>query len=303
VHSRDATYGELGGIAVVAQIENMKAQMPKLKDADALTSVKALRQAVLRVRDTIDIFVFAYPDVDQKDNTWQTLRESLDEGYTLIGDFQDLQHVTNPDPKEQAKKLQKCLDWQADWEGKKKKNSWIDYIKSPKPNKLTTPRVQFSYYWKKIQKVPKDTLNGLENIARMEYHMINFVISSLVNILKIPDPITLVEHEEFHDFRKMLRSITFSSTFLPTNYSIYQSTFNSTKTLEYVAKIRSDFGDINDKITDYNYAKAHSSNSKQLKELEQVILVSWNKVKQYLLKGFEAQMTQLINGLIPFTKN
>lgn len=118
------TYGELAKDLGTLFYDNMKTALPSLNDTSLPTTVKAVRKAVLYLRDSLDIFVYSYPDVDQKEysrlyffffllpfysNTWGIIRVLLDEGYTFIGEFQDLQY-SHPTPKEQAKLLQKCLD-------------------------------------------------------------------------------------------------------------------------------------------------------------------------------------------------
>jgi len=282
--------------------ENMKANLQHLTKESLPTTVKDIRKSILFVRDTMDIFVFAYPDVDQKDSTWLKIRTLLDDGYTVIGAYQDLQY-SNPSPDDQAKLLKVCLDWHQEWEDKKKKHNYADFIQNPLPNRLTKPDDLFSYYWKVISKVPKDHLEGAENIARMLHYMNGYSVDTLTKVLLITDPVKLADHEEFHDFRKVLRSIDFVSSFMSfmAPYSIFQAGFDPTPINTYVEVIRTSFGDINDQIANYYFEKDHGADPAHLHDLEVEIDAEWQNVKNNLdTNGFVAQMNALTAGLIPF---
>src|ERR1700761_6917330 len=63
------------------------------------SALSSFRKALLDARDVLDIFAFAYPLPSAKHVTdpWLRVRDDLNVGYTCIGDFQDLAHVSCPE--------------------------------------------------------------------------------------------------------------------------------------------------------------------------------------------------------------
>lgn len=94
-----STYIELAASIVPLQFQSCLTQL-NLDSNIVPDGVKPLRSNLLHARDLIDIFSFAFPPVPCHASTCTSrpqdlllsIRNDLDEGYTLLGDFQDLAH-------------------------------------------------------------------------------------------------------------------------------------------------------------------------------------------------------------------
>lgn len=109
IHPHVPTYADLAAQTVPHKFQAAVALLPNLTSLATPDGVKELRQALLLAREHLDFFSYALPlglpaaasgamrndgaaagaaQGDDAPDVWGELREDLDSGYTLLGDFQ-----------------------------------------------------------------------------------------------------------------------------------------------------------------------------------------------------------------------
>jgi len=285
-------------------LEDYDEKLELLTKTSIPTDVKVTRKAILALRDYLDICVFSYPDGDD-DDKWLDIRELLDVGYTRVGDFQDLKSV-DPTDEELEQLRDKCLDWKKKWDDEDDDHKYHEYIEGPKPHAFFDRKFSdlYGYYWKKTEKEPNEGDNAQQNLARLTKHMIEFEIEVLPKVEKIEDVTTLTNHDEFHDFRKVLRSITYISTLQTTaglTGSFYNAGFNVQQYLDIIDITYDAFGGLNDRIYAYLHDVDNDVDKDKLKEEKEALILTWNDLRASLKdQGFIDSLNKLTTGLIPY---
>jgi hypothetical protein len=98
---------------------------------------------------------------------WAKLRDDLDEGYTTIGDFQDLSHSgVNYTQKELNKRRKDCLEWKDDFVDHDKKYDYKTFASNPSTQELFyRPSDELSqFYWQYVGVYPVFSKSGLQSI-------------------------------------------------------------------------------------------------------------------------------------------
>ena len=102
------SYCELAAASLPAQFQ-IAVSLLKVDGRTKPDDVAVLRKSLLHVRDLVDVFSFAYPNTtnvtastpvlkpaaaggSRSNDPLLLLRDDLDAGYTVLGDFQDLAH-------------------------------------------------------------------------------------------------------------------------------------------------------------------------------------------------------------------
>ncbi len=109
------------------------------------TLIPCLRVAVshlifLIVFPILSNFIFAFSEPD----LWALIRESMNVGYTILGNFQDLNHSgVNYTQKQYDALLGQCLSWSSNYTSMNVSYSVDRYVLSPDPVK---------YYYRDVSK-------------------------------------------------------------------------------------------------------------------------------------------------------
>jgi len=159
---------------------------------------------------------------------------------------------------------------------------------------------------KKIEKKAKAEYSGQQNIARLAKNLLDFSTVALVSTLEIDDVTKLDDHDEFHDFRKTLRSIDFVCTFQddPKTGTIFKSTFTDKDViLGQIYVIYDKFGTLNDAIVSYLHNVENGVPVEKLHEQKLALEGVWASLKSYLqeAKYFEV-VGQLEEGFIDYSE-
>jgi hypothetical protein len=211
VATGNMTFGEVASAAAAGKWAAMEALLPSLNNASVPLSngLEDLRDALLDIRDVLDIFPQAYPiwASSQADN-WVVMRAALNDGYTLIGDYQDLHRVT-PSPATQEAMLNGLLRWKNEFENASVQYHFQDYLQNPDPTLLWFRNTsELSYiFWGNTTARPSSNLTGIENIALLAGAQIQhlreryFVLRSFENL-------TTDDNANYmHDYKKQLRAL------------------------------------------------------------------------------------------------
>jgi len=255
------------------------------------TDVRTLRKGLLYVRTAIDVFVFAFPiESETEDNdTWFRIRTDLDKGYTLIGDFQDLSKMdVKYTKKELRDKRDLCLKWKLKFMENAIRYAYIRYLQRASSTVFYFRDVDelSELFWGGIPERPIEALTGFQNIALLEKGLFNESLIRYENITKIKNLYN--EHTNFHEFRKLLRSVLSLIVQFPQIYKKSES-LNFDKivcTIKSTQKVLTDvvnqFGDINDILNTVDYYMKQNDEKKAIREIEKADR-KWYELEIYIL--------------------
>mmetsp|Transcript_9653 Transcript_9653/g.23968 ORF Transcript_9653/g.23968 Transcript_9653/m.23968 type:complete len:415 (-) Transcript_9653:442-1686(-) len=199
--------------------------------------VKQLRFALLEARELLDIFSFAFslptrtsddmgaweadasnqPELARAKDIWLKLRHDLDEGYEVIGDFQDLAHsLVEYNATDAAQKLAVCLEWQSRFLANDQAWNYVQYAASPSHGTLYRHTHMSKLFWGYKHHLPQYNKTGLQNLGVMvrdcQLAQLNDNYTRLLSLETIwEEP----EHGQFHLFRKLIRSVIGVLQFFP----------------------------------------------------------------------------------------
>jgi len=277
--------GELATGSVPGNYSAVLTLLPGLNSTTLPQDVALLRKQVLFLRDLIDVFIFVYPTpaAGQQD-VWVMLREDANVGYTLIGNFQDLNHSgVNYTHAEYEARLQVCLQWQAGFYAHAAKYNYSSYAASPATNgsfyyRASTDETQF--FWGDAGVLPNPDISGLANIVALTDALLQLGVKRYPIVLGLPEMYTNNSHTTFHDYRKLARSINWLAVTFPifdsgTYANISQLGLNVTNTLYDL------FGNLNDEATAYMFYEEYGT--PQLEASQRVIVQQgWFALKTWL---------------------
>jgi hypothetical protein len=276
----DPSYGDLALHDVVLSfVQGVNSLINNLTALSMPESVRAMRTSLLMARSSLDIFVYAYPKTDQssEEDTFRILRDDLDTGYTLIGNFQDLRNV-NYTPQELEQSRQLCLSWKSAFLVNMEKYNYKNFIFSASTKSIINRKKSHlsKDYWGNVNATPTINRTGYQNIAVLaEGQTLEAVMyyDATYNLTDIWEP---QYNDEFHDYRKLLRAIIYVGSTFPMIYScdashqilLMNTTFNQ-------------FGVLNDLVVVYAYY-TKNGNAKKAQEVQNQISDAWTSEKSWL---------------------
>lgn len=217
---------------------------------------KDFRKQIVSIRDVLDIYSHNFAD---DLSLWEKVRDDLDLGYTVVGNFKDLYDadagIENPDSKpkyrdkDEVKKRRKVvLKWKTDYFKKDGQKSLNRLLKVTKP--LVAGQIEqnpkFSrFFWGGVEELPSPEMSPSQNARLLAVAIGRRVLGDHQDFLKLSD-LGKVENEEiFHDHRKRVRTMVKIC-----NFALgFDPTICVSGAVETLAKASSDMGKVEDLIT------------------------------------------------------
>jgi len=284
----DATFGELAQERAPLCYGKMLATLTSLTNVSTPDLVHAVRHNISDVRNLLDIFVFVFPKHSgpKGEDVWPLLREDLDVGYTVIGDFQDLSHSgVNYTHHDLKKRLKTCLKWKASFLENEPKHGYDAFIRSALDGELVVrPSHDYSKdFWEYIGITPSLAKTGLENLAALERGIIGQLAANYSRVVALTNIWDDAVHADFHDYRKLFRSANTVYGLFPAIYGP-DASCNVTLGVDVFETAYNSFGDLNDKVTAYQFYMQHGKHDKAAQVLVEVqdawaALVAWMKAQ------------------------
>lgn len=92
-------------------------EMPIFTSTVMPGDVYTTRKIMLKTRDLMDVFSPVYPNKTGSMDMWKSIRNQLDQGYMIVGEFQDLQNAHVRYSKQQLEDYRvRVLDWKRDFD-------------------------------------------------------------------------------------------------------------------------------------------------------------------------------------------
>jgi len=284
----DDNFGDLAIQKTPAYYRKMLLILPSLTEESMPDSVRALRHNISDVRNLLDIFAFAFPNNTGPANTdvWPKLRGDLDAGYTLIGDFQDLDHSgVNYTRHDLEERLHKCLAWKKKFEANMPRFNYEAFAKSARRDMLfyRPDRLYSKDFWEYIGDSPHMELSGLENMAVLERGIIGQLADNYTRVVSLENIWNVDDHILFHDYRKLFRSANTVHGFFPAVYNTTNDC-NVTRGVADFDTAYNMFGDLNDEVTAYQFYIQHhkekeAAQKKKAIKKDWAALVAWMKAE------------------------
>jgi len=297
------SYGDLGNQTTYPLYQQAQVLLSSLNSTSLPSQVKPLRSALGLFRDMLDLFAYAYPNCSFTDyngdcvDVWRILRESVNVGYTIIGNYQDLSHSgVNYTTIEMDKLLDICLTWKAGYYVQLQDYDFEKLVINPSFTELyIRNKTELStFYWGTIPTIPNLNISGVDNIAFLEY---NLVISSLENydrVMDMKEVYTNGHHNRFHDYRKLSRAILSVVSF-----KVYNDNDTCvTNALAVVKEMYDNFGDLNNVIVAYDFYMKHGDKTGE-KEEQALVISGWATLQKWMVSAqFAQQLICLSESLI-----
>jgi hypothetical protein len=279
------SYGQLAAQSVIPLYNNFSGMLPTLTNTTQPGNVNVLRKSALNVRDMLDLFVYAYPTPAFANQTdlWIAIRSSFNDGYTLLGDFQDLNHSSiNYTTAEYEKRLDRCLDWQAKWQDLVSQQHADVYLLSPNAtNVFFRNATDLSFlFWADVPFPPNATAyTGLEVVSYLTKANLVEAREKYLAIYNLTEVYTNKKHTEFHAYRKLLRTINSLASLFP----IFVNSSATQQYLNLTVMAYNLFGDTNDNATAYIFYAAHGTYLEQQYSMLDTV-ISWANTRLWLLQ-------------------
>ena len=183
---------------------------------------KDLRKQIVRLRDILDVFSHNFA---HEIELWDAVRDGLDDGYTVVGNFKDLfdtdagaveglrlgKEPTYQDLKKVKERRKKVLKWKRDYlseDGLSEKIRTVFMnIRSLEKGNIGSSKKFSEFFWGGVSVLPSPTNSPSQNARVLIDAQAELAFAEHPLVLEMKDP-TTAEHEIiFHDHRKRLRTI------------------------------------------------------------------------------------------------
>lgn len=278
-----SSYSELAKEFVAKQYELVMANSQILTAKATPKEAKAIRKDIGKLKIYIDVFQYAYSPASDRDILME-MREQLDEGYEVVGQFKDLYDTMDADEISDellSQRRQKAIAWKNDFQNKAEIYDYKTFINFPlKGEVYKRANVDLPKFFWKIVKFPENKIDDGQAVLS---HLLNGMLEKSVERYKlVMDFESLFVHkdeEAFHDFRKLVRAhLKLTTVFFQSEVSEGAVHFDSYKILEMMVD---KFGEINDNLVSLHHAKS----KKKKKKLKKKIRIQWYLLKAWMLEN------------------
>jgi len=157
--------------------------------------------------------------VEHDDDLLLVIRRDLDEGYEVLGNFQDLAHSqVHYEPSDVELLRSKCLVWQERFVQDMEARSYLTFLHGPSKNQLHgRPLEDISkLFWGFKGAHPHLHLSGYANMALLLSSLAEEAGGdALTQLLQLPQVYEEPQHSQFHLYRKLIRSLLAVVHFFP----------------------------------------------------------------------------------------
>ncbi len=263
LHSAKATesFQTAASTQLPLKVQEIIQALKLMNETTEPVDVKDLRKNLGNVKIEIDLYCPLFSENKYKDVL--KLREQIDLGYEILGQFKDLYdtEVSAGIPAELEDiiiKRQAALQWRASFNKFLAKTQVLPLLSHPASKTrecLRPPKL----LWARLKTIPSADDSLDEVLEKLVADLIRSYEKDQKKLLKIDHLFKYSDEERFHDFRKGVRTVLKLIDFYP--QLAYRTKIDSKVELE---KLIDQFGSINDLLVAYH--KASGDKKKKLKE-------------------------------------
>jgi hypothetical protein len=278
ISAHASTYTESAPQAIQAKLETFQNSLKAFDENSLPHEAKALRKELVALRDQLDLFVFAYSA--KENDIWKETRNFLDVGYEAMGEFKDLydsqflEEGEEPDyDKKEVKSLRNPI---LQWKSKFEKQNWEFFLEVDGKIFDRKSKDLSRFYWGSVEVRPKKNDSVSEAFSKLTIAVIHEAKIDLKKVVKLENPSENLENaEEFHDFRKRVRTVSKVFSYYPALTSRCES-----EDVENLDLLQSRYGDVNDKV--YLSLKLEKKGkNKAAKKIKEEIETLWKELLEF----------------------
>jgi hypothetical protein len=275
-------------------------QMPIFTSSVKPGDVYTTRKIMLKTRDLMDVFSPVYPNKTGSMDMWKSIRNQLDQGYQIVGEFQDLHNAYVRYSKQQLEDYRgRVLVW---------KRGFAKFQKTyDVPTFLAAPTLESFYhqesrlFWQTLPTRAKGADPATPCLQLLGSRQLERTLRYLKHAYPYTSVMNESAHQQYHNLRKELRSLVdefelFGSVMIPTTYE-------SDSAIEMLKRARKWLGDINDDWTAYSIYVDLNKYHKKQERLANRINEAWSSFKLWVEESnFEGAMqclAQRMNYTLP----
>eukprot|EP00978_Attheya_sp_CCMP212_P020722 scaffold59640_cov50-Attheya_sp.AAC.4 len=295
------SFAELAQAMLPAWYTLLWTKLPILSMSLMPEDVYKTRKIMLKTRDLLDIFGPVYPNRTsiqmsttttmgsqrhQDQDLFILIRKYLDEGYTKVGEFQDLHNAHVIYSHDQLNELREIvLEWKKDFEAFDQTHNVTQFLATPTPTGSYHHTKESRLFWNAKTTLPNNKHHPFGNdMATFSLQMVGTQqLSRSLMYLRLAYPYESVlqerAHEHFHNLRKELRCL--ADEFELFQWVMFQMTSETDKSIIVLKSARKRLGDINDDWTAYTIYVENNEYHKEQERLANRINKSWVSFKRW----------------------
>mmetsp|Transcript_24629 Transcript_24629/g.44559 ORF Transcript_24629/g.44559 Transcript_24629/m.44559 type:complete len:921 (-) Transcript_24629:1691-4453(-) len=295
------SFAELAQAMLPAWYTLLWTKLPILSMSLMPEDVYKTRKIMLKTRDLLDIFSPVYPNRTsiqmsttttgsqrhQDQDLFILIRKYLDEGYTKVGEFQDLHNAHVIYSHDQLNELREIvLEWKKDFEAFDQTHNVTQFLATPTPTGSYHHKKESRLFWNANTTLPNNKQHHPfgNDMATFSLQMVGTrQLSRSLMYLRLAYPYESVlqerAHEHFHNLRKELRSL--ADEFELFQWVMFPMTSETNNSFKVLKSARKRLGDINDDWTAYTIYVENNEYHKEQKRLANRINASWVRFKQW----------------------
>lgn len=268
--------------------------------------VYRVRKILLKTRDLWDVFSLTYPNQTTRvvskatpsrsssnnnaDNSyshavdfWYLIRRQLNAGYTVVGEFQDLEnsHIRYKS-KDMQKRRKKVLQWKQDFLNfRQTYNDTVTVAFLRHPENGCYEHVHSHLFWDDTGSLPRGSDLATDCLHILGVRQAQRAVMYLRRIVQYKTILDEEAHDDYHNLRKQLRSLTDEfDVFQWTMFPMTAAAYHAVDTLFTARKL---LGDMNDDWTAHSFYTKHNEHHRQQERLAKQIQERWDNFKVWLV--------------------
>jgi len=266
--------------------------------------VHGARKNTLTLRDQLDIYSPVFPNTSATgEDLWASLRAYMDDGYTLLGEFQDLAHSgVNYTQDDLDERRGKVLEWYAQWMAANASSDFATYInKAPfrAGDHTYSHTDESSFFWKhKLNRPTSSSVSGISAVRMLVLAQLDHIDAADAAIVQVRSILDDEAHEQFHDFRKSCRAVNDETSVFATDpVPLFSNTTGVQDALALLEDLYDQYGDVNDLWNKYAYYRdRHDGYNEEAARKD--VEAAWDVLRAYqVAAGVAANMTNLRAGM------
>jgi hypothetical protein len=268
--------------------------VPVLTEDVPPAGVYASRKLILKARDLLDVFGPVYPNATvlrplpaeeegaadahaAPVDVWGLVRDLLDRGYEVIGEFQDIDHAHiryTPEMLDEARGA--VLRWRRDFDDFHRRygqGSVLAFLQSPSPDSFRHRESRL--FWKTIGDLPSGRDGASASLHVLGSRQTATALVYLSLAFQYDSVLGAAAHEHYHNLRKELRSMTDEYDLL--GASMFPA--SCLPSIRLFKAARAILGDVNDMWTAYDAYLTHGVHRADEQRLAREVDRAWQSFR------------------------
>lgn len=270
-------------------------EMPIFTSTVMPGDVYTTRKIMLKTRDLMDVFSPVYPNKTGSMDMWKSIRNQLDQGYMIVGEFQDLHNAHVRYSQQQLEDYRvRVLDWKRDFDEFQQTHDVPTFLAAPTLESFYHQESRL--FWQTLHTRAKGADPATPCLQLLGSKQLERALTYLRRAYPYTSVLNESVHKQFHNLRKELRSLVdefelFGSVMIPT-------THETNSAIEMLTRARKWLGDINDDWTAHGVYVDNNEYPMEQERLAKRIDDSWASLKLWVDESnFEGAMQCLAQSM------